>query len=102
MPVLLGEAPFAHFLQLSDWLYATTRQTHQIALERLYDLLHEAMQGLFGLSVEAAREVLAKDYAASGARGAPKFLESTASSKKAKTNEAKTKSHATRQARHLA
>ena len=45
LPVLLGEDPFAQFMQLSDWLYATTKQTHKIALPRLYKLLHEYNPG---------------------------------------------------------
>ena len=36
LPLLLGDAPFARFLQLSDWLYARTQQTHRIALPRLF------------------------------------------------------------------
>ena len=41
LPALLGDAPFASFLALSDWLYATTGQTHQFALPRLFRLLHQ-------------------------------------------------------------
>lgn len=36
LPLLLGQAPFQHFLKLTDWLYAQTGQTHQIALEKLF------------------------------------------------------------------
>jgi hypothetical protein len=44
-PLPLGErikvrgSPFWSFLRFSDWLYAQTRQTHSIALQRLRDLL---------------------------------------------------------------
>jgi len=40
LPLLLGDSPFAHFLAFSDWLYATTRKTHQIALDRLFDQVY--------------------------------------------------------------
>ncbi len=40
LPVLLGDEPFARFMQLSDWLFATTQQTHKIAYTRLLALLH--------------------------------------------------------------
>ena len=45
--LLLGNSPFARFLVLSDWLYATTRQTHRIALPRLFRLIYQgALQAL--------------------------------------------------------
>ena len=40
LPILLSNAPFKHFMQLTDWLFAKTAQTHQIALPRLFKLLH--------------------------------------------------------------
>ncbi len=40
-PVILGEQPFANFMQLSDWLFENTAQTHQIALPRLFKLLYD-------------------------------------------------------------
>lgn len=39
LPVLLDQTPFANFMSLSDWLFETTRQTHQISLPRLFGLL---------------------------------------------------------------
>lgn len=41
LPEILGDNPFANFMQLSDWLFATTGQTHKIALPRLFRLLHD-------------------------------------------------------------
>jgi len=35
LPVILGAAPFARFMDLSDWIHAHTDATHRIALERL-------------------------------------------------------------------
>ena len=40
IPLILGADPFNRFLLLADWIYATTRQTHRIALHRLFDLLY--------------------------------------------------------------
>jgi radical SAM superfamily enzyme YgiQ (UPF0313 family) len=40
LPEILGKQPFANFMQLSDWLFASTAQTHQIALPRLFKLLY--------------------------------------------------------------
>ncbi len=74
LPLLLGPDPFARFLAFSDWLYATTRQTHQIALERLFDLVFQWLTGPAGVDAESARTALGRDYRASGAKGCPKCL----------------------------
>jgi hypothetical protein len=77
-PLLLGDAPFNRFLAFSDWLFATTGQTHQIALDRLYNLVFEALTTVFaldaGIDVEGTRDLLSRDYYESGARGSPKFM----------------------------
>ena len=98
LPLLLGATPFARFLALSDWLYAETRQTHQIALERLFDLLHTALLVALNIPCEETTGALTQDYTLSGARGAPKFLEAIKQSRT--TPSKKMLSHATRQARH--
>lgn len=74
LPLLLGESPFARFLQFADWLWATTGKTHEIALDRLFDLVFEGLTQTLQVRDDAAREALSADYAASGARGAPAFL----------------------------
>jgi radical SAM superfamily enzyme YgiQ (UPF0313 family) len=79
LPLLLGDDPFGRFMYFADWLFATTGQTHQFALERLYDLIFEVMTKKLAVDVSAAYETLSQDYAASGARGAPRFLNMTAS-----------------------
>jgi radical SAM superfamily enzyme YgiQ (UPF0313 family) len=71
---LLGDAPFARFLTFSDWLFATTGQTHRIALDRLYTLVFDGVTTVFDIDIDIARDVLSRDYVESGARGAPKFL----------------------------
>jgi hypothetical protein len=102
LPIILGPTPFNRFLALSDWLYAKTRQTHQIALERLFDLLHTALQSELNVTQTDATACLAHDYAVSGARGAPKFLEALSQNSASFETSKKAKSHATRQARHNA
>lgn len=74
LPLLLGADPFGRFMQFSDWLYTTTGQTHQFALERLYDLFFSAMTEQLEVDSLLAQQALSADYAASGARGAPRFL----------------------------
>ena len=77
LTLLAGEAPFRRFMEFSDWLYARTGKTHELSLERLFDLLHEHLASR-GQASEA-QQSLAEDYAASGARGAPEFLRKHAS-----------------------
>jgi hypothetical protein len=72
--LLLGDDPFARFLAFSDWLHQRSNQTHQIALDRLYDLVFEGLVAL-GAPPEATHAALAADYADSGARGSPAFLQ---------------------------
>ncbi len=72
--LLLGDRPFERFLMFTDWLYATTRQTHQIALDRLFELLWRGLTQAMGVDVTAAGEALATDYRHSGLRGSPAFL----------------------------
>jgi len=73
-PVLLGDKPFERFLKFSDWLFDTTKQTHRIALDRLYTLVCDGLVAVFDIETAVARELLTRDYIGSGARGAPKFL----------------------------
>jgi radical SAM superfamily enzyme YgiQ (UPF0313 family) len=67
LPLLLGDAPFARFLALADWLYRSLGRTHAIANELLYERIHEwlAMSG----NAHRAMQALTEDYVASGARG---------------------------------
>jgi radical SAM superfamily enzyme YgiQ (UPF0313 family) len=62
LPLVLGDAPFANFMDLSDWLYATTDATHRIALERLAVLVGQWLcaRGHDGAKVTALIE---SDYA---------------------------------------
>ena len=76
-PLLLGDDPFGRFMALSDWLFAATGQTHQFALERLFDLLHRGLIEALGIAEPAARAVLAADYRESGAKGCPVFFQAS-------------------------
>lgn len=71
--LLLGKSPFDRFLQLSDWLYASTGQTHKIALPRLFRLIYQA--GLEALDIPEPElyAALREDYLNSGMKGEPEF-----------------------------
>jgi hypothetical protein len=74
-PLLLGDDPFGHFMMFSDWLFATTRQTHQFALERLFELLYRGLIEVRGLAEPVVRAVLTQDYQKGGMKGRPAFLQ---------------------------
>jgi radical SAM superfamily enzyme YgiQ (UPF0313 family) len=67
-PLLLGESPFAHFLMLSDWLYAKTKQTHALAHERLVHLLHEHLVDVRVLDRGEVEAAVLADYRDAGGR----------------------------------
>jgi hypothetical protein len=77
MPLLHGDNAFARFMRFSDWLYATTGQTHKFSKDRLYDFVFDGMTQLLSVDTETARAALTRDYHETGARGAPKFLVAT-------------------------
>jgi radical SAM superfamily enzyme YgiQ (UPF0313 family) len=75
MALLLGEAPFANFMRFSDWAYARTGRTHEIALERLFGLVHDFLVDELRNDRAAAIRALQQDYEAGGARGRLPFLD---------------------------
>lgn len=38
LPLLMGDSPFARFLQFSDWIYDQTGMTGDLDLDRLFRL----------------------------------------------------------------
>ncbi|MFM2398351.1 MAG: hypothetical protein RL341_508, partial [Pseudomonadota bacterium] len=72
LPALLATkdgSAFSSFIAFADWLYATTGKTHQIALERLFELVHQWLTGPCALPPEQVQTLLEQDYAATGAKG---------------------------------
>ncbi|MFO1423912.1 MAG: DUF4080 domain-containing protein [Candidatus Competibacteraceae bacterium] len=97
--LLLSDDPFGRFMTFSDWLFATTGQTHQFALERLFDLLYRGLIEALGLAEPAAREALTEDYQNGGLKGCPAFLQPTAPSDR-RGKSPRTAAAPLRQARH--
>ncbi len=71
LPRLLGEKPFERFMTLSDWLFSTTDQTHQIALKRLFQLLHQGAVEALGIDSKSFKRAVEIDYISSGLKGLP-------------------------------
>jgi radical SAM superfamily enzyme YgiQ (UPF0313 family) len=94
---------FYSFLAFADWLYATTGKTHQIALERLFEFVHQWLTTVCSLPTAQVEPLLEQDYAATGAKGKLSWMKKGLSIQRAE-NAAMPKRTATppRQARHAA
>ncbi|TDR32586.1 B12-binding domain-containing radical SAM protein [Hydromonas duriensis] len=70
LPLILGDAPYARFNELSQYLHAQWQRSHSIALERLYT---EVANWLIGQSEPHAhddiRAAVTADYVSSGSQG---------------------------------
>ena len=71
--IILDDDPFQRFMQLSDWLYGKTGQTHKIALRRLFELLYEALIDVLAVDEALVVESLLKDYRLTGLKGIAPF-----------------------------
>jgi hypothetical protein len=100
LPLLLGEAPFARFMRFADWLFATTRQTHAIALERLFEFVYRFATEELAVEQTHARAALLADYESSGARGKLGFASSAADANGTGDGHGRMHRGANRQARH--
>lgn len=73
LPILLGQSPFKRFMALSDWLFSTTRQTHRIALPRLFELLRGHMVTELRMDAETVESLLLADFKHNRLKGLPAF-----------------------------
>lgn len=73
LPLLLADAPFARFMQFTDWLYARTAKTHEFALEKLCGYLHDFLVET-GSDAATVAPAVVGDYEASGAKGRLPFM----------------------------
>ena len=76
-PLILGDAPFERFMRLSDRLYVETGKTHQLALDRLFELVYRGLTTTLDVAAADAAACLREDYAACGARTELSFSSST-------------------------
>jgi len=75
LPLLLADSPFSRFLRFADWLYARTGKTHEFALEKLCNHLHQFLVEC-DIDAEVVTAAVAGDYEASGAKGRLPFMRS--------------------------
>jgi hypothetical protein len=75
LPLLLsGGSPFSQFMLLGEWLWETTRQTHGIALQRLFELLLRFARQRQPHQIESFAQSLWLDYRRDGRTDKPSFL----------------------------
>jgi hypothetical protein len=98
--LLLGEAPFANFWAFSGWLHGVLGKTHQIAADRLYDLVYRWLVDQ-GIGADQAAEAVALDFRDSGTRSIPAFLQHSPLPRSWTTVQARKSKAPERQARHL-
>lgn len=101
LPLLLGEQPFERFWLLTDWLYQASTQTHQIALPRLFSLLHQAGQEILGLDLAQLEDALLQDYAKTGQKGQIPFKPELTQRQNINQQTISKTPHSARQYRHL-
>jgi hypothetical protein len=75
LPLLLGDAPFAHFWQFSETLWAAHAKTVGWTPDALVDALYTHLVQDRALDADTVRAALLADYAASGAHVQPRVLQ---------------------------
>jgi len=73
LPIIMGNAPFERFMQLSDSLYEQAGSTWKIALKRLFELLYTVMTEQLSIDAQIAKAALSADYARTSYKGALDF-----------------------------
>jgi len=99
---LLGQQPFERFMNFSEWLFERTGQTHRIALEKLYQRVHQWLLEEGDVSTTVAAETVGHDYSESGLKGYPEFLSRGQPTSTRESSPGAIRSSARRQGRHVA
>ena len=79
--IIFADQPFQRFITLSDWLFATTDQTHKISLKRLFELLFDGLCNQLACDKTEVSQSLLKDFHSSGLKGSPSFQNKTINKK---------------------
>ncbi len=69
LPLILGQHPFEHFMQLSDALFLQTGSTWKVSLKRLFILLYNYLQQIADIDYQQLFTCLEQDYCRSGEKG---------------------------------
>ncbi|MCG6968582.1 MAG: B12-binding domain-containing radical SAM protein [Gammaproteobacteria bacterium] len=101
LPSILGEQSFLRFMRLTDWLFATTQQTHKISLNRLFDLLYDGLIQALDVTPALTAALLWQDYQRAGLKKAPHFMPDKATTRHPPPSQPASSTAPQRQARHL-
>jgi hypothetical protein len=102
-PLIWGDSsPFEAFLDLSDWLYATTKQTHAIALPTLMELIFRFLTEVRCSEPATIAEAIWRDYQRVGRSDRPVFLKPFISDAQIPSRKTIVRPSMKRQARHSA
>jgi hypothetical protein len=93
---------FHSFMDLSDWLYATTKQTHAIALQMLAELIFRFLTERSGIDPARAAQSIWRDYQRVGRSDRPAFLKPYIDDSQVPSRRTVLQSTQKRQARHSA
>jgi hypothetical protein len=93
---------FAPFLSLSDWLYATTSQTHAISLTNLAELLFRFLTDERGLDPQRVADAIWSDFQRLGRSDRPPFLKDWVPPADTRVVRKPRSKSPSRQSRHLA
>lgn len=99
--LLLAETPFSNFWSFSVWLHGILGKTHQIASDRLYDLVYRWLIER-GVDTSLATEAVGLDFRDSGTRSIPAFLQHQPIPRSWTSVEARKSKAPERQMRHIA
>jgi radical SAM superfamily enzyme YgiQ (UPF0313 family) len=94
-------SPFEHFMQLSDWLFAQTGQTHAISLSRLSELIFNFLTDELKRDPREAAQVIWRDFQRVGRSDRPAFLKDYVEPADTRAMRRERLRVPTRQARHL-
>ncbi len=74
LPLLLADEPFENFWLFSNSLYLRSKQTHKIALKRLFDFVYEIATHELALPKKSVKNALKTDFDATRMKGVPEYL----------------------------
>lgn len=73
LPIIMGNAPFDRFMQLSDALYLQAGSTWKISLKRLFELVYIVLIDTLNVDITSVQATLSTDYARTSDKGALNF-----------------------------
>jgi hypothetical protein len=80
--LVLADAPYARFNQLTEWMFEELGSFYAVDLVRLAKLLFVWLTEHGGITEAAARDTVAEDYCDDGRRKTPRFLKGAPERKK--------------------